>query len=342
MALLLANRNSTPIRNKAMSMGKGCDNLHNALVHGIDIREIQCDEIWSYVQKKQARVTDKEFGDAYTYMALSRTKKLIVSYRVGKRDEAQTKAFIADLRARLVTIPEISTDGWQSYPVAVGQSFAGSADHAILQKNYSRKGRADGPRHDHRYEPPRDPFITKQVAHGVPDLSRATTSHVERLNLATRMHIRRFTRRCNGFSKKLENHRAAVSLHVAWYNFCRVHESLRVTPAMDAGITDHVWSIEELVTRALTAEPCAAPEPKPLAPPAPPPGEKPVTAKELPNGKGWLRVVQGGKSAKKDAPKAPTPPMTPAPVVAKMVEALAAPKRWEQLDLFSWQPSGRN
>jgi hypothetical protein len=171
------------------------------------------------------------------------------------------------------------------------------------------------------------------------------------------MHVRRFTRLCNGFSKKIENHRAAVSLHVAWYNFCRVHETLRVTPAMEAGITDHVWSVEELVTRALAAEPCTAPEPKKLAPPAPLPNEKPVTAKELPNGRGWLRVVQGGKSPQNEAPKKPTPPAKPvveSPVVAQepaktlppatkpttatnaviTIPVKLVPKRWEQMDLF--------
>jgi len=323
-----------------LRMGEGCDRLHNAMVRDLDIREIECDEIWSYVQKKQARLTEKdpyEFGDAYTYLGMARTKKLILSYLVGKRDEVATQLFVADLRARLVTIPEISTDGWQSYPVAVGQSFGGSVDHAIIQKNYTRKGRSDGLRHDHRYEPPRDPFITKKVAHGAPNLDRASTSHIERANLTVRMHVRRFTRLCNGFSKKIENHRAAVSLHVAWYNFVRVHETLRVTPAMEAGITDHVWSVEELVTRALAAEPCAAPEPKKLVPAAQLPNEKPVTAKELPNGRGWLRVVQGGKSVQKDASKMPTPPMTPAPMVAKMVEPKLLP-RGTQLELFAWRP----
>lgn len=321
-----------------LRIGAGCDNLHNAIVHGLDIREIECDEIWSYIHTKAARVNDNdpiEFGDAYTFLGMARTKKLIISYVVGKRDEVSTQAFITDLRARLVTIPEISTDGWQSYPVAVGQSFGGSVDHAVIQKNYSRKGRSDGPKHDHRYEPPRDPFITKKVGHGAPNLDRASTSHIERANLTVRMHVRRFTRLCNGFSKKIENHRAAVSLHVAWYNFCRVHESLRVTPAMEAGIADHVWSVQELVERALAAEPCEAPQPKPLAPPAPPLGEKPATAKELPNGRGWLRVVQGGKSMQKDAPKTPTPPVTLAPMVARSVETVPMPKRWEQLDLFA-------
>lgn len=203
---------------------------------------------------------------------------------------------------------------------------------------YPKKGRADGPRHDHRYEPPRDPFITKKVGHGAPDLARASTSHVERANLTVRMHIRRFTRLSNGFSKKLENHRAAVSLHVAWYNFVRVHESLRITPAMEAGITDHVWSVEELVTKALTAEPCAPPEPKPLAPPKPVEGEKPAAARQTSTGS-WLRVIDGGKAPKKDAPKAPTP-TTPA-IVARAEEPDPLPPRGTQLELFAWKPKKR-
>ncbi|TKD08958.1 IS1 family transposase [Polyangium fumosum] len=329
-----------------LRMGAGCDNLHNLLVRDLDIREIELDEIWSYVQKKQARVTAEdpaEFGDAYAYLAMSRTKKLLVSYRVGKRDEANTRAFVADLRARLVTIPELSTDGWQSYPVAVGQSFGGAVDHAVIQKNYTKKGRADGQRHDHRYEPPRDPFITKKTAHGAPNLDRASTSHVERANLTVRMHVRRFTRLCNGFSKKIENHRAAVSLHVAWYNFCRVHESLRVTPAMEAGITDHVWSVQELVERALAAEPCAPPEPKKLAPPAPAPGEKPGAARELPNGKGWLRALPGGKGKPSETPRAPTPPTAPpARVGTGEAPREPLPPPGTQLDLFAWRPSVRD
>ncbi len=325
-------------------MGDGCDQLHNGMVRDLDIREIELDEIWSYVQKKQARLTAEdppEFGDAYAYLAMSRTKKLMIAYRVGKRDEANTRAFVADLRARLVTIPEISTDGWQSYPVAVGQSFGGAVDHAVIQKNYTKKGRREGPA-DHRYEPARDPFITKKTAHGAPNLDRASTSHIERANLTVRMHVRRFTRLCNGFSKKIENHRAAVSLHVAWYNFCRVHESLRVTPAMEAGLTDHVWSVRELVERALAAEPCAAPEPRKLAPPAPAPGEKPVAARELPNGKGWLRALPGGKGKPSEAPRAPTPPAAPvARVGTGDAPREVLPPRGTQLDLFAWRPKPR-
>lgn len=323
-------------------VGAGCDALHNRLVRSLDIREIEADELWSFVHTKQARVKPEdppEYGDAYTFLALARTKKLIVSYRVGKRDEETTKAFVGDLRARLVTIPELCTDGWQSYPVAVGQSFGGAVDHAVIQKNYGRKGRPDGQKHDHRYEPPRDPFITKKTAHGAPDLDRASTSHVERANWTVRMHIRRFTRLCNGFSRKIENHRAAVSLHVMWYNFCRVHESLRVTPAMEAGIADHVWTVDELVERALAAEPCAPPEPKPLVPPTPVEGKKQGAVRELTNGKGWLRTLPGGKGKQSEAPK--PPPLPPTPVRYPTPEVEDHEKHWRAMDVKLWKQQER-
>lgn len=274
-------------------MGEGCDRLHDRFVRDLSIRHIECDEIWSYVQKKkQARVTEKdpvEFGDAYTYLGMGRASKIMIAYRVGKRDDVNARAFIADLRSRLLVVPQICTDGFSSYPAAIGDSFGSFADYAVIQKNYSRKGRPDGLKHDHRYEPPRDPFITKRAERGAPDLDDASTSHIERANLTVRMHVRRFTRLCNGFSKKIENHRAAVALHVAFYNFCRVHESIRVTPAIEAGVTDHVWSIEELVERALSEPVGDAPAPKPL-------GGITTTARELPNGRGFLRVIPGGKS----------------------------------------------
>jgi hypothetical protein len=159
----------------------------------------------------------------------------------------------------------------------------------------------------------------------------ASTSHVERANLTMRMHIRRFTRLCNGFSKKLDNHRAAVALHFAWYNFCRIHESLRVTPAMEAGLTTHVWGIEELATKALD-EPCGeAPRAKPLRLPV-----DAGPARELPGGRGWLRVVDGGQGGTA-APMPMEPP--PAPVAAPMAETVAVVEPSAQLDLLNWRPS---
>lgn len=321
-----------------LKVGAGCDRIADRLVRNLDIRDIQCDEIWSYVQKKQSRVTaedDPTWGDAYTFLGLARTQKLIVAYRVGKRDAANTEAFIADLRSRLVTVPQISLDGFNPYPVAVGQSFE-ACDLGVVQKNYSRSPRRvrDGAPSDHRYEPARDPFITRRAVMGVPDPSRISTSHVERLNLDVRMLTRRMTRLCNGFSRKLTHHTAAVSLFVAYVNFARIHGALRVTPAMEAGITDHVWSMQELVEAALDAsrEDASPPVKQPLRLPVDSHASRP-----LPNG-GFLRVVSGG-----DAPKGPSPDRGPSPVApAAPVAPSLVTDATGQIDLFSWTPPKRD
>ena len=347
-----------------LKVGAGCDRLHDRLVRDLDIREIQADEIWSYVQKKQARVQpgdDPTWGDCYTFLGVARVQKLIVSYRVGKRCEADTRAFIADLRARLVTVPQLSTDAFAPYRAAVGDHFE-AVEYGQVVKNYSRSPRRvrDGQPSDHRYEPPRDPFITRTPVYGSPDMSRLSTSHVERLNLDVRMSTRRHTRLSNGFSRSLPHHTAQVSVWVAFHNFCKIHGALRVTPAMEAGITDHVWTVEELVDRALAAaaEPVAKPERKPLRLPETPaevpaepaaPAVKAPTVRALPNGRGFLRVVPSGGEAPTPAPDpkpAPTPPAAPAaPVPATAPAASAAPAlvvdEHGQIDLFSWHPKPR-
>ncbi|WP_437319751.1 IS1 family transposase [Sorangium sp. So ce385] len=312
-----------------LRVGEGCERLHNRLVRDVDCRTVQVDEIWSYVQKKQARVVpgdSPEVGEAYVFVGMASASKLVIAYRVGKRDEANTSAFIRDLRARLVTVPQLYSDGWVSYVAAVGASFPGSVDYAQVVKNYSRKARRDD---DHRYEPPRDPFITRTPVFGVPDVKRASTSHVERQNLTIRMHIRRFTRLCNGFSKRLPHHKAAVALHMAFYNFCRPHEALRVTPAMEAGLTDHVWSIEELVAVALAETPTEPPTPKALKLPEQPAGSPAAPARALPNGRGFLRLVGSAPAA----PVAPTPPAASKPE-APPSEPPPKPGCWEQMSLF--------
>ncbi|XXS85780.1 IS1 family transposase [Sorangium sp. So ce176] len=312
-----------------LRVGEGCERLHNRLVRDVDCRTVQVDEIWSYVQKKQARVKpgdSPEVGEAYVFVGMASASKLIISYRVGKRDEENTTAFIKDLRARLVTVPQLYSDGWAPYVAAVGESFAGGVDYAQVVKNYSRKARRDD---DHRYEPPRDPFITRTPVFGVPDMKRASTSHVERQNLTIRMHIRRFTRLCNGFSKRLPHHKAAVALHMAFYNFCRPHEALRVTPAMEAGLADRVWSIEELVATALAEAPTEPPKPKALKLPEAPTGAPTAPARALPNGRGFLRLV-GSASA---APVTPTPPREPEPPPSEPPPA-PGPRRMVQLSLF--------
>jgi hypothetical protein len=205
-----------------------------------------------------------------------------------------------------------------------------------VQKNYSRSPRRvrDGAASDHRYEPARDPFITRKAVMGVPDPARISTSHIERFNLDVRMQTRRMTRLCNGFSRKLTHHTAAVSLFVAYVNFARIHGALRVTPAMEAGIASNVWSIEDLVVAALDAagDAVSAPVKKPLRMPETPAGAAAPAVRALPNG-GFLRAVPGG-----NAP--PPGPMPAAPTPAPVAPALVVDANG-QIDLFSWRAPKR-
>jgi IS1 family transposase len=316
-------------------IGEGCERLHDRLVRDLDIRSIQCDELWSFIQKKQARLTpedDPEHGDAYTFIALAKASKLVIAYRTGKRDEENTDLFIADLRARLLTLPQLSTDGFQAYPMAIGQSFGGMVDYAIVQKTFPTSPRPEAG----RYEPARNPLMQKRRVFGVPDMREAGTSHVERGNLTIRMQIRRFTRLCNGFSKKLDNHRAAVALHMAFYNFCRIHETIRCTPAMEAGIADRVWSVDELVAAALEEPEGEQPVKKPLALP-----HGAGTARQTSSG-AWLRVVDGGQSsAAAPAPEPVEPPPVPAAPGGTVTETVVTVEPSGQLSLLDWRPKPR-
>jgi IS1 family transposase len=315
-------------------LGQGAQRLHDRMVRDLQCSMIQVDEIWSYVGKKQARVDPlkdgPDVGEAYTFVALDASSRMVISFHVGKRDQASTDLFMADVRARLVVMPAMTSDGFAPYISAIGASFGKSIDYAQTVKNY-RHGASRGP--DHRYEPPRDPFITKKAIYGTPDLDRASTAYIERNN-ATMRHVNgRIRRLCYAFSKKLENHKAAVALAYAHYNFCHVVKTLRVTPAMAAGVTDHVWGLEEFMAALLDGAPVAKPTAKQLVHNAP---EGPARA--LPNGRGFLRVV-GGKSG--PAPQKPgaTPPPVPSPVGPVMqVQVVAPGESAAQLDLLAWRP----
>jgi IS1 family transposase len=318
----------------ALTLGEGALNLHNRVARELRCSLVQVDEIWSFVGKKQARVTEAdsvEVGEAYTFVALDASSRFVIGWYVGKRDQASTDAFMADVRARLVVMPAMTSDGFAPYISAIGASFGPGVDYAQTIKNYTRRGRSDGNRGDHRYEPPRDPFITKKSVFGAPNLDRASTAYVERNNGTMRHHIGRMRRLCLAFSKKLPNHRAAVALNYAWYNFGTVVKTLRVTPAMQLGITDHVWTIEEFLAALLTSGPCEAPEKQALTLRVPE-----VVHRELPNGRGFLRVVDGGKTRPAEAPK-PLPPVTPAPIAIAALGVSVAEDR--QLDLLSWRPT---
>lgn len=228
--------------------GDRCRKLMDMRMQSLPCRRVQCDEIWTFVQKKRVRVRkgdSPEIGDQWIYVAIDADTKLIPSFRVGKRVRHDTWAFLWDLYHRLAHRVQLTTDGLNHYTLAVPECFGTDVDFAQLTKMFGDYGQFDTP--DVRYSPPRISGVISKVRSGDPDPEHISTSFVERQNLTMRMQLRRFTRLTNAFSKKLENLKSAVALYFAWYNFCRVHQTLRVTPAMEAGLTDHAWSVAELL-----------------------------------------------------------------------------------------------
>jgi IS1 family transposase len=229
-------------------IGAACDVYQGGALRNIPSKRIECDEIWSFVGAKAKNVPENRqdeygIGDVYTWVALDPDSKLVLTWRVGERTAQDAERFMADLASRVSGRIQLTTDGYSPYVAAVFLAFGKNAiDFAQLVKEYARPVRDE-----RRYTPPDMVKSQKHVVFGDPDESKISTSHVERQNLTMRMKMRRMTRLTNGFSKKIEGLEAAVALHFMHYNFCRVHQTLRTTPAMAAGIADHVWSIEELV-----------------------------------------------------------------------------------------------
>ena len=235
-------------------VGRGCAELHDRMFVGIRAPRIECDELWAFVGCKQRNVTRANVpvkGDQYTFIAIAASAKAILAYRTGKRDGENTDLFIRDLRERVLGTPEISTDGFHPYRPAIRDAFGDRVAHGVITKTYSVTDlRRDA---SHRYSPAAVVAVAREAVIGQP--KEISTSYVERSNLSLRMASRRFTRLTNGFSKKLDNHAAAVSLYVAHYNLCRWHETIRSTPAEALGLTDHAWSIGELLDAALATQP---------------------------------------------------------------------------------------
>jgi IS1 family transposase len=233
-----------------VKIGLACEALLDRIMVELPCLEIEVDEIWGYVAKKQRNVDPSladadEIGDCWTFVALDPETKLIASFLTGKRTALNTRIFCDDLARRLRNRVQISSDAFPAYAAAIDEAFECQVDYAQVVKSYEAEDAGSG-----RYSPPRVSEVEKTTIIGSPDLDFASTSHVERSNLTIRMSNRRMTRLTNAFSKKLDNHKAAMALHFANYNLCRVHRSLRVTPAMAAGVTDHVWTIEELLDEA--------------------------------------------------------------------------------------------
>jgi len=207
--------------------------------------------MWQYVYAKARNVPEDHagefgYGDVWTWIALDADTKLVPSWAVGRRDGFTAQAFIADLADRLATRVQLTTDGLKVYLEAIEGAFGNDIDYAMLVKTYEGDSGKRAPA-ERRYSPAVCTGAQQQKITGNPDAAHISTSYIERQNLTVRMQIRRFTRLTNAFSKKLDNHKAAVALHFMHYNFARIHQTLRVTPAMEAGVSDHVWSIEEIV-----------------------------------------------------------------------------------------------
>ncbi len=228
-------------------IGCACAAYHNRYVRDLRVRRLQCDEIWQFVGCKARSVTPEKKqegqGDIWTWVGIDADTKLVVSYLVGGRDGGWGFDFMQDCADRIRGRVQITTDGHRVYLDAVENAFGADIDYAMLQKIYG----APSDEETRRYSPAKCIGCDMKVVSGNPDPKHVSTSFVERQNLTLRMSNRRFTRLTNAFSKKVDNHRHSVALHYLYYNFARVHQTLRVTPAMQAGISDHVWSLDEIV-----------------------------------------------------------------------------------------------
>jgi IS1 family transposase len=233
-----------------IELGAACAEYLDRALRNLPCKRVQCDEIWSFVAAKQANVTPKlrasnpYAGDCWTWVAMDAKTKLVCSWLVGSRDWETARHFVDDLAGRLANRVQLTTDGNKLYLFAINAAFQGAIDYGILMKLYG--GKADESGTHVRYSPSACIGAVKKPTIGTPDPDHISTSFIERQNLTMRMSMRRFTRLTNAFSKKIENHVAAQALHYMHYNFVRIHQTLRVTPAMAAGVTDRLWSIEDL------------------------------------------------------------------------------------------------
>ena len=231
-------------------VGIACSEYQHMTLRNLPCKRIQCDEIWQFCYAKNKNVpTEKQgqfgYGDVWTWVALCADTKIVPTWLVGRRDWRSAHTFIQDLASRLSSRVQLTTDGLRVYVDAVEDAFGADIDYSMLVKIYGHNGEEET-----HYSPPECISCREVAITGQPNPRHISTSFVERQNLTMRMSMRRFTRLTNAFSKKVENLEHAVALHYMWYNFARIHRTLRVTPAMEAGIADHVWSFEEIVKLA--------------------------------------------------------------------------------------------
>lgn len=231
-----------------VSVGHACAAYQDKALRNLPCKHVQMDEIWSFIYAKNANVQKAKSapdtaGDVWTWTAICADTKLLVSWFLGERDANAAAAFVGDLRDRLASRVQLTSDGHKPYLEAVEDAFGDKVDYAMLVKIYG-----SDPQAEIRYSPAKCIGAEKKPKIGSPDNKHISTSYVERNNLTMRMHMRRFTRLTNAFSKKVENHAAAIALHTMYYNFVRIHQTLKITPAMAAGVTDKLWEVSDIVT----------------------------------------------------------------------------------------------
>jgi len=254
----LADCSINTVTKLLVDVGAACQTFHDENVHGLTSERVQLDEIWSFVYAKESNVPEGMkglgTGDVWTWVGIDADSKIVVSWYVGDRDAISAHAVVNDIKSRLVNRIQLTTDGLKTYIDAVKTAFGKDIDYAQLKKIYEsdnpKGAKRYAQRNERRYSP--GDFISTEIKtiSGKPDIEHISTSYIERQNLTMRMHMRRFTRLTNAFSKKLENHCHAIALHFVYYNFCKIHKTIRVTPAMQAVLTKDVMSIEDLVRLA--------------------------------------------------------------------------------------------
>jgi IS1 family transposase len=252
----LADVSFNTVTKLLVDIGHATADYQDRTLRNLKCKRIQCDEIWAFVYAKEKNVPEDKkghfgFGDVWTWTAIDADTKLVPSFLVGTRTARSAAMFIDDLKSRLANRVQLTTDGHKAYLTAVEGAFGADVDYAMLQKIY------ESSQEETRYSPAKCVGCEVKKVQGNPDPDHISTSYIERQNLTMRMGMRRFTRLTNAFSKKVENHAYQVALHFMHYNFARIHKTLRVTPAMEAGISDHIWSIDEIV--ALLPEPAFGP-----------------------------------------------------------------------------------
>ncbi len=251
----VANVSKDTVVKLLVDVGRACWEFHDTHVVNVNSKRVQCDEIWSFVYSKEKNKPEglENAGDVWTWTAIDADTKLILSWNVGNRDADCAKTFMTDVADRVNSYIQLTTDGHHAYLNAVGEAFGDNIDFAMLVKLYGKEG--EGKTAEKKYSPAKFTGSKKTVISGNPDEDYISTSYVERQNLTMRMHMRRFTRLTNAFSKKIENHCYAIALHFCYYNWVKQHKTLRITPAMAAGLTKRFMTLEDISN--LTPQPIA-------------------------------------------------------------------------------------